>query len=73
MPQKVERPTWLMPGWVALTSHGNGCPIYIDEDAILCVSGRPSDAATLYLSSGGAVVVVESAQEVIAAISRMLG
>lgn len=68
MPQKIARPGWLMPGWIALTSHGNGCPVYADSAGIRSVSGRSNEPAVIQLSGGGSLVVLESAEDVICAI-----
>lgn len=70
MPQKIERPAWLMPSWLALTSHGNGCPVYVDSAGIRSVSGRAGDVSIVHLAGGGSLVVMESADEVIMAIGR---
>jgi len=70
MPQKITRPAWLMPSWLALTSHGNGCPVYVDSAGIRSVSGRAGESAVVQLAGGGSLVVMEAADEVIMAIGR---
>ncbi len=70
MPKKIERPAWLMPTWIALTSHGNGCPVYADAAGIRSVSGRTGEVSIIHLAGGGSLIVMESADEVIMAIAR---
>lgn len=68
---QTQRPSWLMPGWMALTSHGSKCPEYVDARKIRSVSGFKSGPAIVQLGgSGGSMVVAETPEEVIKAIGR---
>lgn len=68
---QTPRPSWLIPGWMALTSHGSKCPEYVDARQVRSVSGFKGGPAIVQLGgSGGSMVVAESPEEVIKAIGR---
>lgn len=76
-PAPKSRPSWLMPGWVALTAGPTGRPIYVDARTVTGIEDHPdpdparegATVAVVCVALSSRFMVSETPEEVM----RLLG